>query len=287
VKAAIAPMLVAARSAGYAVAACNVYTLDQARGVVIAAEEAASPLILQVHPNGVGPLLWPLVAGLRSLADEADVPVGLQLDHSADRVLLSRAVGSGVDAIMADGSDLSPDANARLVAEAAHAARAAGLDVEAEMGRLSGSEDGATVEARAARLTDPDQVSRFLERSGATMLAVSIGNVHGSTEAEPTLDLDRLRAIAARTDVPLVLHGGSGLSDGQLRAAIGAGISKVNVNTELRQAFRDALASSDRADELVRILGRAQDAVRVVTRALLERLGSIGEEERLVGRATR
>jgi tagatose 1,6-diphosphate aldolase GatY/KbaY len=280
-------MLMAARSAGYAVAACNVYTLDQARGVVLAAEQAASPLILQVHPSGVGSLLWPLVAGVRVLADEANVPVGLQLDHCADRVLLGRAVGSGVDAIMADGSDLPLDANARLVAEAASAARAVGLDVEAEMGRLSGSEDGATVEERAARLTDPGQVSRFLERSGATTLAVSIGNVHGSTEAEPTLDLDRLRAIAARTDVPLVLHGGSGLGDPQLRAAIAAGISKVNVNTELRAAFRDALTGCEHADELVPVLRRAQDAVTAAARALLRRLGSDGRAERPIGRATR
>ena len=144
------------------------------------------------------------------------------------------------------------------------------------MGRLSGSEDGWTIEAREARLTDPDAVPSFLAETRADLLAVSIGNVHGSTPVPPTLDLDRLAAIARATAVPLVLHGGSGLDDGQLAAAISIGISKVNVNTELRTAYRDALTTAPGRRELVDVLGDARVAVGSALRQVLDRLGSVG-----------
>ena len=177
---------------------------------------------------------------------------------------------------MADGSTLPLADNAALVAGVAIVARQQGVAVEAEMGRLSGTEDGWTIQAREARLTDPGSVPSFLADTGADLLAVSIGNVHGSTPVPPMLDLDRLEAIARATAVPLVLHGGSGLDDGQLAAAIALGVSKVNVNTELRTAYRDALTSAPQARELVDILGDAHKAVGIALRQVLERLGSVG-----------
>ena len=177
---------------------------------------------------------------------------------------------------MADGSTLPLADNAAFVARVSVAARAQGVAVEAEMGRLSGTEDGWTIEARAARLTDPEAVPAFLTETRADLLAVSIGNVHGATPVPPTLDLERLSAIARATAVPLVLHGGSGLDDGQLAAAIALGISKVNVNTELRTAYRDALTLVHRPRELVDLLGDAREAVGIALRQVLERLGSVG-----------
>ena len=220
--------------------------------------------------------MWPLIAGLRVLADTATVPVAVHLDHCVDAGVLRRAIASGVDGVMADGSRLDVEANARFVGAVARDAHVAGLDVEAELGRLAGSEDGWTVEAREARLTDPDSVAAFLDASGADLLAVSIGNVHGSTARPPRLDLDRLAAIRRVTQVPLVLHGGSGLDDAQLRAAIGMGISKVNVNTEIREAYRDGLLDSGPRMELVEVLATARQASKVATTQVIERLGCRG-----------
>jgi len=269
-------MLVRARADGCAIAGCNVYTLDQAAGVMDAAVATRAPMILQVHPAGVGDGLWPLLAGLRVMADDALVPVAVHLDHCADGAVLRRAIASGVDGVMADGGTLNAGDNARLVADIATVARAAGIDVEAEMGRLAGTEDGWTVAEREARLTDPLEVAEFLGTSAATLLAVSIGNVHGATRTPPRLDLERLRSIAHRTAAPLVLHGGSGLDDTQLRAAIEAGICKVNVNTELRAAYRDSLVGNDHAQELAVTLGLARNAVRQATERMLGRLGCEG-----------
>jgi tagatose 1,6-diphosphate aldolase GatY/KbaY len=282
----VAAMLVRARADGSAVAGCSVYTLDQAAGVLDAAVAVRSPMIVQVHPGGVGDGLWALLAGLRVMADDAIVPVAVHLDHSADAAVLRRAVGCEVDGVMADGGTLDAEDNARLVADITVVAREAGIDVEAEMGRLAGTEDGWTVAEREARLTDPSQVTAFLAVSGATVLAVSIGNVHGATRTPPRLDLERLRSIADSTDVPLVLHGGSGLDDAQLRAAIDAGVCKVNINTELRAAYLGALVGGHREVELVTTLGHARDAVRQATAEVLVRLGCAGLLDRPAWQAT-
>ena len=285
-RARLSTILRQASAAGCAIAACNVYTLDQAAGVVAAAEAARSPMVLQIHPDGARDGLWPLIAGLRVLADDAAVPVAVHLDHCADSAVIRRAIASGLDGVMADGSRLDLEANARFVHELAVVAHAAGLDVEAELGRLAGGEDGWTVAARAVRLTSPDAVGGFLATSGADLLAVSIGNVHGSTTVPPALDLDRLRAIRDVTDVPLVLHGGSGLDDEQLQAAVALGICKINVNTELRGAYRDALAGDGRPDELVDMLARARQAVTVATMQIIKRVGSVGLLDRIPQRAS-
>ncbi len=280
----LSAMLRQASAAGCAVAACNVYTLDQAAGVLEAAETARTPMILQVHPDGAGDGLWPLVAGLRVLADAAAVPVAVHLDHCGDGAIVRHGVASGLDGVMVDGSRLELQENARFVQGLSAVAHAAGSEVEAELGRLAGGEDGWTVEARTARLTDPDVVADFLVTSGADLLAVSIGNVHGSTAAPPTLDLDRLRAIRDVTEVPLVLHGGSGLDDVQLQAAIALGICKVNVNTALRVAYREALMD-ERREELVDTLAGARQAVAAATSQIIDRIGSRGLLDRAPQRA--
>ena len=213
--------------------------------MLAAGEAASSPIILQVLPDGSGDAIWSLITGLRVLADAASVPVAVHLDHCSDLAVLRRAIGSGVDGPARTARGWIFAANARFVADVATEAHEAGVDVEAELGRLAGSEEGWTVDAREARLTRPDAVPAFLAASGAGILAVSIGNVHGATPAPPTLDLDRLRAIRQLTDAPLVLHGGSGLDDDQLHAAIELGICKINVNTELRVAYRDGLLEAD------------------------------------------
>jgi tagatose 1,6-diphosphate aldolase GatY/KbaY len=284
-------ILAAASAVSGAIPACNVYTLDQAAGVLDAAEETRSALLLQVHPDGLGEGMWPLLAGLRVLADAASVPVAIHLDHCPDLDVITHALDAGVDGVMADGSRLGIEENARFVRAVADLAHDQGVEVEAELGRLSGTEDGLTVEAREARLTAPSDVPDFLATSGADLLAVSIGNVHGSTSQPPRLDLDRLATIAALTDRALVLHGGSGLDDTQLHAAIDWGIRKVNLNTELRTAYRGAIGTTT-ARELADVLAAGRAAVKEATLGIIGRLRSTGtahplQQSRIWHRMTR
>lgn len=143
--------------AGSAIAAFNVYTLDQAAGVLDAATEARAAVILQVHPEGVGDGLLPLLHGLRAYADGSTVPVALHLDHCNDAAIAARALALGVDGVMADSSELAFDRNLEFVRGVVEEAARMGADVEGELGRLAGSEDGLSADQRAARLTDPRQ----------------------------------------------------------------------------------------------------------------------------------
>ncbi|MGW7291883.1 class II fructose-bisphosphate aldolase [Streptomyces xiamenensis] len=236
------------RAVGAALPAFTCYDLVTAGAVVAAAEQHGSPLALLVSPKtAAAPGGLELIRALRTLADHSTVPVCVQLDHATDADLIVAAVEAGADSVLADGSRGGFDANAAFVAgvRARLAGRgAAPVAIEAELGRIEGNEDIAVVAAQVAAgaLTDPGTVPEFLDRSGADLLAVSIGNIHGRYPTEPQLDWERLAAVRERTDVPLVLHGASGLPPADLSLAIGQGITKVNVNTELRQTVFDTLA---------------------------------------------
>jgi len=267
-KARLSSLLRTARAQHRAVAAFNVYTIDQAAGVLDAAEEESAPVILQVHPNGRDDLLWPLIAALRELADAAGVPVGLHLDHTSDLATMRRAAAAGVDSIMADGSHLDGPSNLRLVKAARAEFGIGSIELEGELGRLSGNEDGLSVAERDARLTDPGEAARFADLSGIHALAVCVGNVHGRTKTPPTLDLQRLAEIGRCCTLPLVLHGASGLPADVLRRTIALGVAKVNVNTEIREVYATSLRSGA-PDELVEMLAHARSAVRNVATAVI------------------
>ncbi|MGH2410633.1 MAG: class II fructose-bisphosphate aldolase, partial [Chloroflexota bacterium] len=160
------------------------------------------------------------------------------------------------------------------MADLAHARAAA---VEAELGRLTGTEDDITVAEHAARLTDPAQAADFVARTGVDALAVCIGNVHGQYRGEPRLDFPRLAAIRAAVTIPLVLHGASGLPEPLVRRAIAAGVCKFNVNTEVRAAYLDALRAAMHGDEspdLLEVMTRATKAMQAVVSTKLHLFGS-------------
>ena len=222
------------RARGAAAGAFTCYTLTTAVGVLRAAEVERAPVILVVsEASYTAPEGRLLLAALAAAAERSAVSACLQLDHVADPATIARALEDGAGAVMADGSRLPYEANAALVREArALAGHRAG--VEAELGHIEGGEDVAAATAAAA-LTDPDEAARYSEETGADCIAVSIGNVHGHYAAPPALDWVRLERIRELVDVPLALHGASGLPDTDLRRAVAAGICKVNVNTELRE----------------------------------------------------
>ena len=223
------------RAAGAAAGAFTCYTVTTAVGVVRAAEHAGTPVILLVSAASYaapgGHLLLPAIV---AVAERTPVPVSVQLDHVDDLGSVAGAVDAGAGAVMADGSRLPYSDNVALVREAAALGARAGAGVEAELGHVAGGEDVAAA-AAAGAFTDPEVAARFAAETGADCLAVSIGNVHGHYAARPALDWERLRQIRDLVDVPLSLHGASGLPDEDVRRAVASGICKVNVNTELRE----------------------------------------------------
>jgi tagatose 1,6-diphosphate aldolase GatY/KbaY len=230
---------------GSAVPAFTCYDFTTALAVVGAAEDADRGIILLVAPktaatsNGLR-----LIAALRGLADAASVPVAVQLDHASDLQVMADAVAAGADSVLADGSSLPYEDNIALV-RTARALLGTDVVLEAELGGLAGDEDRAfgadSAGVAVAGLTDSAQVEDFVSRTGAELLAVAVGNVHGKYKGEPQLRWDVLQDIAVRTHIPLVLHGASGIPAGELVKAAAMNVGKVNFNTELRTGVLSTL----------------------------------------------
>jgi tagatose 1,6-diphosphate aldolase GatY/KbaY len=235
------------RDRGTGLGAFTCYDLETAQGVLAAAAERGSAALLLVSTAALVATGANLIAALRSLTERSPVRACIQLDHASDLELMAGALEAGAGAIMADGSQLGFEENIELVAAAAQLAGRYGAAVEAELGYVSGEED-VSVDAGPGELTDPAQAAAFVQRSGAACLAVSIGNVHGTSSRTPTLDWERLAAIRRAIEAPLSLHGASGLPDETITRAISHGITKINVNTELRAAYLRATADTLAAD---------------------------------------
>lgn len=238
-------LVTAALQQGSAVPAFTCYDFTTALAVVGAAEDAGHGVILLVAPRTAGTSNGlRLIAALRGLADAASVPVAVQLDHATDLKVMADAVAAGADSVLADGSSLPYEDNIALVREA-RAVLGAGVVLEAELGGLAGDEDRAFGADEAgvavAGLTDSAQVEDFVARTGAELLAVAVGNVHGKYKGEPQLRWDVLQDIAVRTHIPLVLHGASGIPAGELVKAAAMNVGKVNFNTELRTGVLSTL----------------------------------------------
>ncbi|RAM37401.1 class II fructose-bisphosphate aldolase [Arthrobacter globiformis] len=223
---------------GSAVPAFTCYDFTTAMAVIDAAEDSCLGAILLVAPktaataNGLR-----LIAALRGLADSAVVPVAVQLDHATNLQVMADAVAAGADSVLADGSALPYEDNIALV-RAARALLGRDIIIEAELGGLAGDEDRAFGADQSgvdvAGLTNSAQVEDFVARTGADLLAVAVGNVHGKYKGEPRLRWDVLQDIAVRTHIPLVLHGASGIPAEELVKAAAMNVGKVNFNTELR-----------------------------------------------------
>lgn len=229
----------------YAVGAFNCLSVENVMGAVAAAEELHSPIILQLaevqFPEAPMELMAPVF--LRAARD-AKVPVAVHLDHGRSIETCIRAVREGFTSVMFDGAELPFEENAeqtRLVVRLAHAA---GVDVEAELGRVGDAGFGGegTAAAAADVFTDVEESARFIARTGTDALAIAIGNLHGRYTATPRLNIARLCEIHARNAVPLVLHGGSGTSEEDFKACIRNGICKINVATAIQIAAAEAVA---------------------------------------------
>ncbi|MEU9666253.1 class II fructose-bisphosphate aldolase [Streptomyces bobili] len=234
-----------ARAARTAVVAFNIITLEHIEAVIAGAESARVPVVLQVSENAVkfrqGRLL-PLARAAVAAAERAAVPVALHLDHVRSHALLQKAADAGFSSVMYDASHLPYADNLASTRAAADRAHAQGLWVEAELGEIGGKGGEAPRDAHApGARTDPAEARAFVTDSRVDALAVAVGSVHAMTTRTAALDHALLRRLRASVDVPLVLHGSSGVPDGELRAAVAGGIAKVNIGTALNLAMTGAI----------------------------------------------
>lgn len=235
-------MLIKARKEGYAVPAFNIHNLETIQTVVEAAAELKSPLILAATP---GTMNYAGRAYIQAIAEvaakENDIPIALHLDHHETLETINESLELGVKSVMIDGSFGAFEDNIAITKQVVEAAHKFGSTVEGELGKLVGQEDDLIIEAKDAEYTDPDAAKEFVERTGIDSLAMAIGTGHGVYESEPNLDFDRLKKISELVSVPLVLHGASGISKEDVQRCISLGCAKVNISTELKIPFSDAL----------------------------------------------
>lgn len=268
----LADVLHPALAGGHAVAGLVVLGWEDARAYVAAAEAEGAPAILQAGPGCRAHTPLPVLGAMfRQLADDASVPVVAHLDHGYSVEECRAGIDAGFSSVMFDGSNLPLADNIATTAGIVRMARAAGVSVEGEVGFV-GYDSGAPSQG-----TDPEEARRFADETGVDAMAVSIGNVHLQQCAKAEIDMATLRSIEAVTDLPLVLHGGSGIpADTRRHLAPRSKICKFNIGTELRQVFGTALraelaAHPDRFDriELLRSIEPAlTEAARAVIRSL-------------------
>jgi ketose-bisphosphate aldolase len=232
-------LLADARTAGRGVGAFNVVLLEHAEAIATGASRAGLPVVLQISENCIryhgG--LTPITTATESIARNSDVDVLVHLDHIEDESLVAEGIDLGVDSVMFDGSHLDYAANVAATASVVERCHAAGIAVEAELGEVGGK-DG--VHAPGVR-TDPDDAAAFVAATGVDALAVAVGTSHAMQTRDAAVDRDLIARLRATVPVPLVLHGSSGLSDDELRGAVAAGMTKVNISTHLNGMFTRAV----------------------------------------------
>ena len=251
--------------------AFNVIHLETAEGLVAGAETAGVPLILQISENCVrfhGGLV-PIARGAMSIARDSSVPVALHLDHAESEELALQAVDLGFGSVMYDGAHLPYDSNVEVTRRIATYAQDHGVYVEAELGKVGGK-DGA--HAPGVR-TDPAEARSFVEATGVDALAVAVGSSHAMTERSAALDLALITRLKEAVQLPLVLHGSSGVADETLVAAIRAGMTKINVSTHLNgfftRAVREYLDANPSVVDSRKYIKAGRDALVLETARLL------------------
>ena len=277
-------VLLPAKKAKYAVGLFNAVNLELARGIIRAAEETQSPVIV-----GTAEVLFPygpleeVSYYLLPMAKKAGVPVVVHLDHGLNRETCLKALELGFSSIMYDCSTDSYEENVRKVKEMAEIAHSYGATIEGELGHVGDNEDmtddGTSSKDPSMYYTDPKMALDFVQKTGVDALAGAVGNAHGAYKFPPKLDFARIREIASTVDVPLVLHGGSGLTDLDFKTAIREGISKVNIFTDINVAAAKAVSEryTDAGKGLTDLIPSAVEAVRRESEKKMRLFDSVGK----------
>lgn len=270
-----------AQKEGYAVGAFNANNMEIVQAIIQAAELERSPVIMQASQGAIKYAGLDYITGMVKIAAEkSPVPVALHLDHGTDFDQVIRCIRSGFSSVMYDGSKLSLEDNIATTKKILEIANPIGVSVEAELGKIGGTEDDIHVSMREAAYTDPEEARYFVEQTGVKSLAIAIGTAHGQYKGEPKLDFERLVTIQGLVNIPIVLHGSSGVPDEAVRQAISLGVRKVNIDTNIREAFVGAMREviENKPDEIDprQILGPAREAAVNIIRDKMRVFGSSG-----------
>lgn len=275
-------MLNKAKEGGYAVGQFNINNLEWTQAVLQAAQEAQSPIILGVS-EGAGKYMGGtkvVAAMVNALMETMDitVPVALHLDHGSSFETCKDAIDNGYTSVMYDGSHDPIDQNIEDTKRVVEYAHERGASVEAEVGTVGGEEDGVV---GGIQYADLDECVRMVEEAGIDALAAALGSVHGPYQGEPVLGFDEMAAISEATGAPLVLHGGSGIPEHQIKMAIERGHAKINVNTELQQQWTKAVRQKLNEDPNVydprKVIAPGKQAIINETKRTMDRFGSTGK----------
>lgn len=264
---------------GYAVGQFNLNNLEFTQAIIEVAEEERSPVIFGVSEGAMKYMgLEFTVAIAKAAAQKATVPVILHLDHGSSYEVVLKCIRAGFSSIMIDASHYDLEKNIALTKQVVHACHVLGIDVEGELGRIGGTEDDISVDERDATLARVDESIRLVNETGIDAFAPAIGSAHGMYVGKPELAFDRLGEIRDATGLPLVLHGGSGIPDEDIRRAISLGVAKINVNTESQVAFtkkvREVLDKDAKVYDPRKVLGPAREAIKEVVREKIRLFGS-------------
>ena len=268
-------LLLSARRGNYALGAFNAENMEMVKAIIAAASSLHAPVIIQTTPSTLkyaSPELF--CSMVKEEAEHADIPVVLHLDHGSSFELAEKALKAGYSSIMIDGSREVFENNIAITRRVVDLAAPVRIPVEAELGKVGGKEDDISSDGGC---TDVEEAVEFVTRTGIDSLAVAIGTAHGIYKKEPCLDVQRLKEIRRALDIPLVLHGASGLSDDCVRECVANGICKVNFATELRIAYTDGVKECLQNDPSVfdpKKYGAA--AMKTVEKLVMEKIAVCG-----------
>jgi ketose-bisphosphate aldolase len=260
-----------AKSAGYAIGAFNTSNLEITQAICEAAKEMRAPVIIQTTPSAIE------YAGLEQIFDivkneieSQKISATIHLDHGKDFGITKKCIDIGYQSVMIDGSYLDHDENIHLTKRVVNLAAEHGICVEAEIGRIS-KEEGGKLSHKGAK-TNPKEAKEFVERTGIDILAVSVGNEHGAPKGE-RLDLELLEEISKTVNIPLVIHGSSGLSRVDIKEAIVLGVVKFNIDTNIRHAFSESVEES-KSDDPREMMTAGKEAVKQLVANYIELFGT-------------
>ncbi len=275
----MADILNDANQRGYAVGGFNINNLEFLQGIINAAEELNSPLILQASEGAISYMgIEYVMAMVEAAVSDTHIPVALHLDHGSSFEKTMLCIRKGFSSVMIDASKKSFSENVEITKKVVEAAHAVGVTVEAELGKVGGTEDDVTVDEKDATMTKPAEAVEFVEKTGVDALAIAIGTAHGVYKGDPELDFARLETIKSKLDMPIVLHGASGVSAKDLAKAVKLGINKVNVNTDFQQVFTAKIRELFKADADLydprKYCGPGRDAITEKVKEKIMILGS-------------
>jgi len=275
-------LLDAAEQGKYAVGAFNCNNMEIVQAIINAAEAEHAPVIIQASQGALKYAGIDYIVGLTRLAaQQSTVPVALHLDHGTSFEQCMQCIGKGFTSVMIDGSKHAVEENIALTNRVLEVARACGVSVEGELGKITGTEDDIYVSEKESMYTEPSEAIYFMEQTGVDALAIAIGTAHGQYKGEPKLDLERLAEIDTLVDVPIVLHGSSGVPDDLIRAAIERGVRKVNIDTNIREAFmaaaKEAWDKNPAELDPRKVLAPAREAATAIIREKIRLFGSSGK----------